>query len=84
MIEFIKQITAKEQPALEELLACFEKLRQISDVCVIKMDGARAAAPYTVFVIPLSKGSEAPIRSDKNDLMEAMVTVLKKYVSDHE
>jgi len=58
---------------------CFEKVRQHGNGGVIKFDGERAQAAYTVFISFPGKETQL-IRADEDDLKNALTNVLTVYV----
>lgn len=78
-MKFIKEIIEKQNPSLEELISCFEKIKLNGDVAVIKFDGERESNEYTVFV-SFPKGKREMIRADESNLKVALLKVLTKYV----
>lgn len=82
MIE-IKEILQKKNPSVEALISCFEKVRQHGNVGVIKFDGERAQAAYTVFISFPGKETQL-IRADEDELKNALTNVLTVYVKTAE
>jgi hypothetical protein len=78
-MKFIKEIIEKQNPSLEELINCFEKIKLNGEVAVIKFDGERESDQYTVF-ISFPKGEREMIRADESELKIALLKVLTKYV----
>lgn len=78
-MKFIKEIIEKQNPSLEELINCFEKIKINGEVAVIKFDGERESDEYTVF-ISFPKGEREMIRADESELKIALLKVLTKYV----
>ncbi len=79
-MNYIKKILEKESASIEELISCFEKVKQNGDVAVIKFDGERKENNYTDFITsPLTKKREM-IRADESILQIALVKVLNEYV----
>lgn len=79
----IKEILQKKNPSVETLISCFEKVRQHGNVGVIKFDGERAQAAYTVFISFPGKETQL-IRADEDDLKNALIKVLAVYVKTKE
>lgn len=80
-MKFIKEIIEKQNPSIEELINCFEKIKLNGEVAVIKFDGERESNEYTVFV-SFPKGEREMIRADESDLKIALLKVLTKYVME--
>lgn len=78
-MDFIKKTIEKQDPSFEELIECFEKIKEIGGVVVIKFDGERDSNSYTVF-ISFPNNRREMIRVDENDLRNAFLKVLSKYV----
>ncbi|XZF15426.1 hypothetical protein ACTHGU_04750 [Chitinophagaceae bacterium MMS25-I14] len=79
-MEQIKTVLKKEKPSLEELMYCFELVKNNGDIVVIKLDGERKEKGYTAFItFPLSKKKEM-IRVDEDNLETTLITVLSMYV----
>ncbi|MBL0912282.1 MAG: hypothetical protein IBJ09_07905 [Bacteroidia bacterium] len=78
-MKHINEILKKENPSVEELINCFESIKENGDIAVIKFDGERVENPYTVFIsFPIIKQKEI-IRADENDLKSALIKVLMRY-----
>jgi len=77
----IKNVLSRSSYSLEELIKCFEIVKENGNVAVIKFDGERTASQYTVFISFPSNGRQI-IRSDKNTLKEALEDVLRAYIGD--
>lgn len=80
-MKLIKEIIEKQNPSLEELIYCFEKIKLNGAVAVIKFDGERECDGYTVF-ISFPKGEREMIRADESDLKVALLKVLTNYVME--
>ncbi len=78
-MKFIEEIIEKQNPSLEELINCFEKIKSNGEVAVIKFDGERESNEYTVFV-SFPKDEREMIRADESDLKYALLKVLTKYL----
>lgn len=78
-MKLLKEIIEKQNPSLEELINCFEKIKLNGEVAVIKFDGERQSDGYTVF-ISFPKGEREMIRADESDLKIALLKVLTRYV----
>lgn len=81
-MKLIKEIIEKQNPTIEELINCFEKIKLKGEVAVIKFDGERESDEYTVFV-SFPKGEREMIRADESDLKVALLKVLTKYVMEN-
>lgn len=79
-MDYIKQVLNKDSN-LEELLMCFEVIKDNKDVVVIKFDGERVINPYTLMVM-FSNQSRQMLRIDSNNLKEGMQNILKEYISE--
>lgn len=78
----INEILKKENPSIEDLIKCFEIVKENGDIAVIKFDGERLENQYTVFIsFPIIKKREM-IRSDESNLTKAMFKVLKEYYQE--
>ncbi|ALR31278.1 hypothetical protein ATE47_12425 [Chryseobacterium sp. IHB B 17019] len=79
-MDYIKQVLSKDYN-LEELLMCFETIKNNGDVAIIKFDGERNDDPYTLLIsFPTSK--REMLRIDGNDLKEAMRNILTQYIAE--
>ncbi|MBV4357147.1 hypothetical protein [Pinibacter aurantiacus] len=78
-MDYIKEIINKPDYSLEEIIGCFEKVKENGDVAVIKFDGERGENSYTVFVSFPTKKRDM-LRADENDLKTALLKVLSKYI----
>lgn len=76
----IKQALSKDAD-LEDLLMCFETVKENGDVAVIKWDGGRESDPYTLF-ISFPDGKRPMLRIDSNNLKEAMQNILRQYIAE--
>lgn len=65
---------------IEELISCAEIVRHNGDVFVIKLDGERKEKQYTVFISFPATKTEI-IRADELSLKDALLKVLKQYIS---
>lgn len=79
-MDYIKQILSKDSN-LEELLMCFEVIKDNKDVAVIKFDGERVNNSYTLMVM-FSNQSRQMLRIDSNNLKEGMQNILKEYIAE--
>ena len=77
----IKMILKNEQSSLEELLLCFEQVKNSGDVAVIKFDGERKENQYTVFISFSFDKGRSMIRADGDNLREVLVKVLNDYAA---
>ena len=80
-MDFIKKVIDKQEPSLEELITCFERIKTNGEVVVIKFDGERDSDQYTVFV-SFPNNKREMIRADESDLKDALIKVLTKYVME--
>ncbi len=80
MVE-IKKILEKQPASFDDLLACFEQVKENGDVAVIKFDGERIENQYTVFISSSQNDNKSMIRADSDDLKDALSRVLKNYIS---
>lgn len=80
MVE-IKKILEKQPTSFDDLLACFEQVKDNGDVAVIKFDGERIKNQYTVFISFPRNENKSMIRADSDDLKDAISRVLTNYVS---
>lgn len=76
----ITEILHKENPSIEELINCFEVVKNNGDVAVIKFDGERSENQYTIFISFSSKKARDMIRIDESDFKIALLKVLKAYI----
>jgi hypothetical protein len=80
----INQVLQKEDPSLEELLHCFETIKDNGDLGMIKFDGMRKDNHYTVWVgFPMETGKES-FRLDGSDLKKTIMKVLARYLESYE
>ncbi|MCE3074659.1 hypothetical protein [Chryseobacterium gwangjuense] len=79
-MNYIEQVL-NEDFALEDLLMCFETIKENGDVAIIKFDGKRDNNPYTL-LISFSNGKRPMLRIDSNNLKEAMQNILKQYIAE--
>ena len=80
MVE-IKNILEKQSASFDDLLYCFEQVKENGDVAVIKLDGERSKNQYTVFISFPQDENKPMIRADSDDLKEALLSVLNHYVN---
>lgn len=80
MMKNITEILHKENPSIEELINCFEVVKNNGDVAVIKFDGERSENQYTIFISFSSKKARDMIRIDESDFKIALLKVLKAYI----
>ncbi|MCF6404398.1 hypothetical protein L3C95_15985 [Chitinophaga filiformis] len=80
-MQTIKSVISKyfEEISIEELIQCFESVKDNGDIGFIKFDGARTTDHYTVFISTPESKSDI-IRADESTLKVALVKVLKQYV----
>lgn len=80
-MQTIKSIISKyfDEISIEELIDCFERVKDNGDIGFIKFDGARETNHYTVFITTPTSQSDI-IRADESILKVALVKVLAKYV----
>lgn len=78
-MEYIKKILNKDSN-LEELLMCFEAVRQNGDIAIIKFDGLRDKDFYTL-MITFSNNERNMLRVDNSNLKEAMKNLLNQYIN---
>jgi hypothetical protein len=78
----IRNIVNGSNASLEDLIYCFDIIRQNGDVAIIKFDGERVSNPYTVFITFHTTKNRAMIRVDGSDLKVSLVEVLSKYDID--
>lgn len=79
-VEFIDSILANENPSMDDLMNCFEEVKDAGHLAFIKLDPLRLEHDYTVMIT--FTGNVSPmIRSDSADLKEALIGVLKEYIS---
>lgn len=81
-MDFIKKTIEKQDSSFEELIECFEKIKETGEVIVIKFDGERESNSYTAF-ISFPDNKREMIRVDENDLRSALIRVLTKYVVEN-
>ncbi|SHN07668.1 hypothetical protein SAMN05216311_10539 [Chitinophaga sp. CF418] len=65
--------------SIEELIDCFERVKDNGDVGFIKFDGARMTNHYTVCITTPTLQWDM-IRADESTLKVALIKVLAKYV----
>ena len=75
----IKEILEKEDSSIEELINCFDQIKNNGDVAVIKFDGEREEDQYTVFITFPNRKDREMIRADESILKNALIKVLKDY-----
>ena len=78
-MDYIKQVISKDS-SLEELLMCFEAIKENRDVAIIKFDGEREYDHYTLLISFPNKKRDM-LRVDSNNLKEGMQNILKEYIS---
>jgi REP element-mobilizing transposase RayT len=78
-MNYIKQILDKDSN-VEELIMCFEKIKENKDVAIIKFDGERQNNFYTI-MITFPNNRREMLRIDGNDLKEAMRNILTQYIN---
>ena len=74
-MHLIKEIIQKENPSFDELICCFEKIKENGDIAAIKFDGQRDTDHYTVF-ITFPGNKRDMIRADGADLKKSLVKVM--------
>ena len=79
-MDFIKESIKKEKPSMDELIQCFELIRQAGHIAFIKLDGEREQDWYTILVT-FPDSSREMIRNDGSDLRTALINVLTSYVA---
>jgi hypothetical protein len=67
----IRDIVHKDNPSLEELIRCFEIVKDNGGVAIIKFDGQRSENWYTTLISLPSKGLDM-LRADEGDLKIAI------------
>ncbi len=75
----ITELLEKKNIEIQDIIACFEHVKENGDVAVIKFDGQRGENQYTTFITFSAKNKEM-IRVDDRDLKSALIKVLNKYV----
>lgn len=75
----IKAILEKTEPTIQELISCFEVIKENGNVAVIKFDGERTHNWYTVF-LTFPNNQHQIIREDKDNLRDALIAVLSAYL----
>jgi len=81
-MNYIKEIIEKDNSTLEELINCFELVKENGDIAIIKFDGERKENVYTVFIsFPPIKEREM-IRADESNLRKALLKVLAVYIKE--
>jgi hypothetical protein len=80
MKEKLEEILSKpiDKITIEELLNCFEILKDAGDNGIIKFDGLRKENHYTV-VITINSLRDTNIRNDDSSLKGALVKALIRY-----
>jgi hypothetical protein len=79
-MEEIRKILKLENPSFDELIQCFEIIKDDGAISVIKFDGARKENQYTVF-ISFSSNREM-IRIDSDNLRTALIKALQFYINE--
>ena len=81
-MQIIKSIISKyfDEISIEELIECFERVKDNGDIGFIKFDGERKSHHYTVFISTPTSQSDI-IRADESILKVALVKVLTEYVN---
>lgn len=77
-MDYIIEVLNKEFQSIEELIDCFDKLKECGDVAVIKFDGERENNQHTIFITFPTKNRDL-IRYDGDNLKEGLFLVLKEY-----
>ena len=77
----IKKVLEQSSYSIEELIQCFETVKENGNVAVIKFDGERTTNQYTVF-ISFPSTERQIIRSERSTLKEALENVLRAYIKD--
>ena len=79
-MDSIKEIISKENPSFDDLLVCLERIKEKGNSIVIKLDGEREKAQYTVFItFPMNQEKEM-IRIDDISLKVALLRCLQSYL----
>lgn len=77
----VKRVLNQSSHTVEELIRCFEIVKENGNVAVIKFDGERTTNQYTVF-ISFPSAERQIIRSDRSTLKEALEDVLRAYIEN--
>lgn len=77
----IKKLLDQENLSIEDLINCFEVIKDNGDVAVIKFDGQRSENKYTIFIIFSQDPTKEMIRIDDSDLKNGLISVLKRYIA---
>jgi hypothetical protein len=64
----------------EDLISCLEYIKNKGDVCIIKMDGQRLKDKYTLLILFKNENKEM-IRVDDDNLISALIEILRLYIS---
>ena len=78
-MNYIKEIISKDNPTIEELINCFNCIKQEGNVVVIKFDGERVDIGYTIFITFPKNLKQEMIRVDERELKSALYEALTKY-----
>lgn len=81
-VEKIKEILGQGKLSIEELIICLEEVKENGDVAVIKFDGQRSIDQYTVFISFEDIRGRDMIRSDGDNLKDALTKVLSSYIEN--
>jgi len=78
-MEYIKKVLAGKELTIDNLIVCVQKIKEEGNVVVIKFDGERIENGYTIF-ITFPNNEREMIRTDQNDLKNALIEILKQYL----
>ncbi len=76
----IAEVLEQEILTIEDLINCFEQVKNDGNVAAIKFDGQRSSNKYTVFISFPTDTKRNTIRTDQDDLKSGLITVLRQYV----
>lgn len=79
-MNYIEEIIKKENPTFDELISCFEIVKDDGNIGFIKLDGERDKDHYTI-IITFPENREEMLRSDGADLKQQLKNVLSKYIN---
>ncbi|MFD2522931.1 hypothetical protein [Emticicia soli] len=71
----IKEILKKENLSFDDLINCFEMVKESGQIALIKFDGARLKDYYTVLIL----NAKNTIRLEGSDLKKGLIEVLIRY-----
>ena len=80
----INSILKDASADINDLINCLEEIKEAGNVVVIKFDGLRTSAQYTLFITPSINSGREIIRVDGQSLREVLLVALSKFMAQKE